>query len=343
MKIETREICNFESVISCRDKKSGLHAIVAIHDRTLGPAVGGCRMWPYPDESEALLDVLNLARGMTYKSALANLPFGGGKAVIIGNPETDKSPELLRSFGRFVDKLGGRFVAAEDVGILLEDVQEMARETRHVSGAQTDPSPFTARGVLSGIRAAVRQRFSRGELSGSRIAVQGLGMVGLSLTRQLLDLGADVIAADRDPRRCTIAAQLGARIVDPDEILLSECEVLAPCALGGVISAELVPRLRTQVIAGAANNQLASLRAGDLLHEFRILYAPDYVINAGGIIQIAAERRGSNDPYWAHMQIDQIADRLAGIFGHAARLDEPTHRIADRLALDQIEAARVAA
>ncbi len=320
------------------DPASGLHAVIAIDDPRRLPAVGGCRMWPYASQDEAAADALRLARAMSYKSALADLPLGGGKAVIVGDPAGDKSPALLRAFGRFVERLGGRYIGAEDVGISVADLEQIGSQTRHVagrsraSGSSGDPSPLTARGVLVGIRAALAHRRGSPSLAGVTVGIQGLGHVGRELARLLRAEGASLVVADLDERRLACACrELGARAVEPEALLFEAIDVLAPCALGAVLDAESIPRLHAEIVAGAANNVLASERDGDRLAARGILYAPDYVINAGGIIHIAAELL-HRDGGWVDERIEGIAARLDAIFRESDRIGVPPHRIADEQA-----------
>lgn len=339
---------NHEQVIFFFDPASGLKAIVAVHDTTLGPAIGGCRMWPYASEEEALTDVLRLAKGMTYKAAMAKLPFGGGKTVIIGDPRTDKSEALFRALGRAVDSLDGRYYTGEDVGTGPADMDWAGAETPYVlgrsSGSSGDPSPVTARGVWLGIRAAAKHRLGRADLNGIRVAVQGLGHVGYNVSRLLAQDGAKLIVADLDPARAERAAEeFGARLVGSDEILTVETEVLAPCALGGVINDDTLPRLACKVVAGAANNQLLEPRHGAALHARGILYAPDYVINAGGLINIAEELCSSGyDRGRALAKVRTIAETLTEVFERATYENAPTSEIADRLAEERVQKGRQA-
>jgi leucine dehydrogenase len=335
-----------EQVTFFYDRTSGLKAIIALHDTTLGPALGGCRMWPYATEADAITDVLRLSRGMTYKAAMADLPYGGGKAVIIGDPRTDKSEALFRALGRAIDSLGGRYYTGEDVGTGPADMDHAAEETRYVlgstrGGGSGDPSPVTARGVWLGIRTAVRHQLQRADLAGVRVAVQGLGHVGYNLARLLAQDGARLIVADLDPTRVERAAdELAAKVVDSDLILSAECDVLAPCALGGVLNDDTIPRLACRIVAGAANNQLLEDRHGAALHARGILYAPDYVINAGGLINIAQELQpGGYDRGRALAQVEAIGTTLAEVFERAARAGLPTHEVADRVARERIVAA----
>jgi leucine dehydrogenase len=323
-------------VVYCRDPAAGLSAIIAIHDLTCGPALGGCRMWPYADDDTALADALRLSRGMTYKSALAGLPYGGGKSVIIGDPRTDKSPALFRAMGRFVQSLGGRYTVAEDVGICVEDVIAMARETRFVAGIPAggagDPSPATAWGVFHGIHAAVRHRLGLNEIAGVRVAVQGLGHVGLALCGFLADAGARLIVSDIRPDAVARAvARFGAEPSAPGDIHRAPVDVFAPCALGAVLNDATIPEIRARVIAGSANNQLAEPRHAAMLAARGILYAPDYAINAGGIISVSHEGPGCcKDQVFAH--VARIADTLADIVRRAEADGITTAEAADRIA-----------
>jgi leucine dehydrogenase len=335
-----------EQVSFFYDRPSGLKAIIALHDTTLGPAVGGCRFWPYRNEDEALTDVLRLAKGMTFKAAMADLPFGGGKTVIIGNPVTDGSEALFRALGRAIHSLGGTYYTGEDVGTKPADMDWAGEETPYVlgrsKGGSGDPSPVTAHGVWLGIRAAVRHRFERDDLQGVRVAVQGLGHVGYNLAKLLSRDGAQLIVADIDATRAERAAsELRARQVGSDEIIGVDAEVLAPCALGGVISDASLPLLSCDIVAGAANNQLSEARHGMALHAQGVLYVPDYVINAGGLINIAQELRpGGYDRSRALAHVATIETTLAEIFERSEREDRPTNEIADSVAEERITAAR---
>jgi leucine dehydrogenase len=329
-----------ERVIFCSNPDVGLQAIIAVHSTVLGPGLGGCRMWPYDSTEEAMLDVLRLSRGMTYKAAAAGLNLGGGKAVIIGDSKKDKSEELFRAFGRYVESLNGLYITAEDVGTSTEDMEVIQHETRWVtglppeSGGGGDPSPVTAFGTLQGIKAAV-QHLGDDSLEGRSVAVQGLGSVGHHLAKFLRKEGAKVFGADIDAEAIEKARELGVEIVPTAEILEVECDVVAPCALGAVINDESIPKLRCRIVAGAANNQLKEDRHGQELHDRGILYAPDYVINAGGLINVYNELTGYNR---------EVAMRMArGIFANMARLFQisraqsiPTYLAADRLAEERI-------
>ncbi|MEE4279596.1 MAG: Glu/Leu/Phe/Val dehydrogenase dimerization domain-containing protein [Halieaceae bacterium] len=334
-----------EEVSFARDADSGLRAIIAVHDRSLGPAVGGCRVFPYSNDAQALDDVLRLSRGMTYKSALAGLPLGGGKSVIIADPRCDKTPALLAAMGRFIDRFGGRYVAAEDSGTSVEDLRQMARETRHVSGIDGtehggDPSPSTARGVFIAIRTALRHRLGSDALGSVRVAVQGLGHVGYRLAALLRAEGAEVVAADVDLRRCQRAeAELGVRPLSIDDIVAADVDVFAPCALGDSLNAASIPRLRAGIVAGAANNQLHEEADAARLADRGILYCPDFLINAGGIIDVHFQRSG-----WSRSGLERsiaaIGERLEEVLRRADESRRPTSAIAEDLAREMLESAR---
>ncbi|MEM0953870.1 MAG: Glu/Leu/Phe/Val dehydrogenase dimerization domain-containing protein [Pseudomonadota bacterium] len=327
-----------EQVVFGHDRSSGLRAVIAIHSTQLGPAVGGCRMYDYADEAAALTDVLRLSRGMTYKSALAGLPFGGGKSVIMGDPSSHRTPALLRAMGEFIDSLGGRYVAAEDSGIGVAEVALMAERTAHVSGLPRagahggDPSPSTAYGVYLGIRTAVEQRLGTDSLAGISVAIQGLGNVGFHLAGLLAGAGADVLGADvcdSNQRRAVDAH--GIRLVPVQEILAVEVDVLAPCALGAVLNARSIDGLRAGIVAGAANNQLASPAAADHLLDRGILYCPDFVINAGGIIDVFHQRQASGHEA-TRVHVERIATTLKEILYRADRAGQSPQRVAEALA-----------
>jgi leucine dehydrogenase len=334
-----------EQVLFCRDARAGLSAIIAIHDTTLGPAVGGCRMWRYACEDDALRDALRLSQAMTYKNALAELPYGGGKSVILGDPATQKSAALLRAFGGFVERLAGRYVVAEDVGIGVADVEVMARETRFVAGVSKhtarrgNPAPLTAQGVLIGVRVAAERRLGRSDLDGVRVAVQGVGSVGMHLCRLLHEANAELVVADVLPRAAAEAvARFGARAVHPEDLWDEEMDIFAPCALGGAIDADVAHRLRACIVAGSANNQLADPCHGDLLDTRGVLYVPDYVVNAGGMIHVAAELAGDYEPDSVLEQITAIGHRLRRILDAAADKGIPPFRVADAMAREKLAA-----
>lgn len=326
------------------DPDTGLHSIIAVHDTTLGPALGGCRMWPYSSEYEALDDVLRLSRGMTYKNALADLPLGGGKAVIIADPKTDKSPALMEAFARHVDSLGGLYITAEDVGISDTDMEVVARHTPHVRGIRAtglgDPSPYTAWGVFCAMRAAVRFATGAASLSGLTVAVQGLGHVGGRVATLAHADGARLIIADIDRDRVDeIAARTGAEVVEVKDIHAVKADVFAPCALGGGLNETTIPDIRAEIICGAANNQLRTPADGTALLTRGILYAPDYVANAGGVISIAPDRPGMSAEDMK-ARISRIGDTLAMIFARARADGVGPEVIADRMAEERIVAAR---
>ena len=341
--MRTLNIPGYERVLRCKDRRSGLDAVIAIHDTTLGPAAGGCRMWRYASEREAVTDALRLARGMTFKAAAADLPVGGGKTVVIGDSRRGKSPALFHALGRVVESLGGAYWTGEDVGTPPEDMAEIGRETRYVAGlADTtgDPSPVTAAGVLHGIRAAARQRFGSAALDGLTVAVQGLGHVGYALCELLRAEGARLVVADIAPEAVARAvSELGAKAADPGGIVGAAADIFAPCALGGVIDDDAVGRLRAAAVAGAANNQLAEPAHGAALHRRGILYAPDYVINAGGLIAISWDvlRPGERRERAAALaEAGRIGARLAEIFARSARRNRPPEEIAEALARERL-------
>lgn len=338
-----------EQVLFCQDARSGFRAILAVHDTTLGPALGGCRMWNYASEEEALTDVLRLSQGMTYKAALAGLDLGGGKSVILasGAPPRERREELFRWFGRMVDSLNGRYITAEDVGTSVEDMMTASRQTRHVvgrslaDGGSGDPSPLTAWGVFCGIRACLQEAFGDDALKGRRVAIQGVGKVGMPLARLLAEAGAKLTVADRDPKLAAQAkADLKAEVADQAAIFDVPCDVLAPCALGGVLNDETIPRLSCRVVAGAANNQLLEPRHGKDLAARKILYAPDYCINAGGLINVDLERTPPYDAEAARQKVAGVRETLLAVFERARREKILPYEAAGRLAEERIEKAR---
>jgi leucine dehydrogenase len=338
-----REFDGHELVLFGHDAPTGLRAIIAIHSTVLGPAAGGCRMWPYATTTEAVADVLRLSRGMSYKNAMAGLPFGGGKAVIIGDARAAKTPELLAAFGRLVDSLRGRYVTAEDVGTTTADMEHLARVTRYVSGlgrsageAGGDPAPKTALGVFLGIKAAVQFRLGRGDLTGLTVAVQGAGGVGYHLCGMLAAAGARLKVADVVPRALErVCDEFRAAPVPAVQVLEEEADVLAPCALGAILTTRSITRLRVPVVAGAANNQLALGQDGEALRAAGILYAPDYVINAGGIISVAREYYGGTEAQVVE-DIRGIPARLTEIFERARRESRTTNAVADQIARERL-------
>jgi len=331
------EFHNHELVAVHSDESTGLQAIIAIHNTKLGPATGGCRMFPYANEAEAIKDVLRLSRGMTYKSALADLPLGGGKSVIIGNPKHDKNPALMHAMGDFINSLGGRYIGAEDSGTSVADLAKMAERTAYVSGINSkakhggDPSPVTAYGVYVGIMATIEQLGYR-ELSGRSIAIQGVGNVGYHLCKLLTEAGAEVFVSDINSDNLARAKALGATVVENDSIIGIPVDVFAPCAMGAIINQFSVDKLRCQAVAGAANNQLASPEMADQLFDKGILYAPDYVINAGGIIEVYYQNQGIFDEEKINRHVDTIGTKLRDIYTRSSKENVACQKIADALA-----------
>ncbi|MDX6591431.1 MAG: leucine dehydrogenase [Gaiellales bacterium] len=345
-----RLFTDHEQVVVCQDRASGLRAIIAIHDTTLGPGLGGIRMWSYPSDEAALTDVLRLSEGMTYKNSLAGLDLGGGKTVILGDPRTEKTPEKYRALGRFIERLGGTYLAAEDVGTNVEDAEEVATQTRFITGlpiergGSGDPSPMTAWGVVCGMRAALTEAGLGERFEDLRVAVQGLGHVGAGVARHLLDAGAEVTVADIHDDRAAPLVEAGATQVPADEIHQVECEVFSPNALGAVIRPETIGRLRCRVVAGAANNQLADSSMGDELKQRGILYTPDFAINAGGVINIAEELSGEGyDPERAKRSVERIEGTLHEVFARGRRDGVAPHHAAEQMARERITAARATA
>ena len=337
------EFAGHEQIVFCHAREAGLRAIVAIHDTRLGPALGGCRMWPYPTAADALADVLRLSRGMTYKNALAGLDLGGGKAVLIGDRRAVGRTALLEAFGDHVERLGGRYVTAEDVGMSVADLDVIATRTRHARGTSHrglgDPSPFTADGVVAGIRAALRHRLGSSDPAGRTIAIAGVGSVGCGVAQRLDALGATLVVADIDATAVQrVTESFGARAAAVDAIHCVEVDVFAPCALGGVLDARTIPELGAPIVAGAANNQLASPDDAERLRDRGILYAPDYAINAGGVISIALGETGERAVVDA--KIAAIGDTLEAIFRRAEHEGRTTAEIADRMAEERIAGAR---
>lgn len=326
-----------ERVVFCHDRDTGLKAIIAIHSTALGPAAGGTRLWSYASDDEALHDALRLAQGMSFKNAMAGLKFGGGKAVIIKTPDFDGSEALYERFGDFVESMNGNYVTAEDVGMSVDIMEIVARRTRHVAGlsqqagkAGGDPSPKTSFGIFKGIEAAVRSRMGRESLDGLRVAVQGVGHVGYHLCRFLNEAGATLVVADIDPDRVSrVQDEFGATGVGLDEILAADVDVVSPCALGAVMDERSIGRLKAVIVAGGANNQLATGEDGQRLYDAGVLYAPDYVINGGGIINVACEYYGnaSDDEVWD--KVAEIGPRLSGIFEESVATGRPTNLVAD--------------
>ena len=328
-----------------RDEECGLTAIVAIHDTSLGPALGGTRIWPHESFEAALTDALRLSRGMTYKSAVAGLPFGGGKAVIIADPKTDKTPALLSAYAEMLAALEGQFFTAEDVGMTVADTDFLRARASNVlgttKGGSGNPSPITAEGVFLGIKAALSHRRGAPNLSGIRVAVQGLGSVGSTLCERLTGEGAALIVHDIDSSRMErMAKAFGAQCVSAEEVIRADADVFAPCALGGVISRETIPLLKAEIVAGSANNQLARHDDARLLMEHGILYAPDYVINSGGLINVAAELSPDGYRREAVMaEVTKIPIVLTDIFERSKAQQRPTNDIAAEITMERIRAA----
>ena len=334
---------DYEQLIVCQDKASGLKAVIAIHDTTLGPALGGVRMWPYQTEEQAVIDALRLARGMTYKNAAAGLNLGGGKAVIIGDANKDKNEAMFRAFGRYIQGLNGRYITAEDVGTTVEDMDITYEETNFVTGisptfgSSGNPSPVTAFGIYQGIKASAKEAFGSESLEGKTIAIQGVGSVAYTLCDYLHQEGAQLVVTDINKQAVKRAVEaFGAKVVDPHEIYQVDCDIFAPCALGATINDETIPQLKAKVIAGSANNQLQESRHGEVLQQNGILYAPDFVINAGGVINIADELNGYNKER-ALKRVEKIYDNLSNVFEIAKRDHIPTSVAAERMAEERIQ------
>lgn len=327
-----------ERVVFCRDPAAGYRGIIAIHSTAAGTAAGGTRYWRYDREEDALTDVLRLSRGMTYKSLMAGLPLGGGKSVILRDAASEAAGReaVFRAHGRAVERLGGLYITAEDVGTSPADMEIIRQETRHVAGLLDDPSPDTARGVLRAMAAAAFHRWGTDDLAGRTVAIQGCGNVGFHLARGLAAAGARLIVADVDPGRArrTVEAT-GARAVDPGEIRSVEADVFAPCALGGILNAETIPGLRVEIVAGAANNQLWKEADGRRLSGRGILYAPDYVANAGGVIGGCREILGWSEEE-SRRRIDGIYDTLLDVLRSGEAEGLPPHAAADRLAEERL-------
>jgi leucine dehydrogenase len=340
-----------ESVEAFFDAKTGLKTIIAVHSTARGPAAGGCRMWPYPTAEAALDDALRLSRAMSYKNAMADLELGGGKSVIIGDSRTQKTPELFEAFGRAVEAVGGKYYTAEDVGTSPADMLNVRKTTRYVAGieghaaASGDPSPVTAEGVFRGLKLAASRVFG-GEVDGLTVAIQGVGHVGCYLAEKLHKAGAKLIIADvNEPVLRRVAEKTGAQVVAPEAIFDAQADIFAPCALGGALNPDTVERLKARVIAGGANNQLASPEIGQALFDRDVLYTPDYVLNGGGIINVAAEIRALDrgerfDPQWVETKLQRLMQTLDQVFQRSADEKRPTNQIADEMARQRIAEAR---
>lgn len=332
-----------EQIVMCSEPSVGLKAIIAIHNTTLGPALGGTRMWPYNNEQEAVRDVLRLSRGMTYKAAISGLNLGGGKAVIIGDPRTDKTEELFRAFGRFIDSLGGRYITAEDVGIDVQDMEWVNSETKYVTGipkslgGSGDPSPVTAYGVYMGIKACCKKAYGSDSVKGKRIAVQGAGHVSSYLCKLLAKEGAELFICDiYDDKVNELVKEVDAEVVEPDSIYSLDVDIFSPCALGGVINDDTMDHFNCDIIAGGANNVLEEEeKHGQMLLDRGIIYAPDYVINAGGLINVASELEGYN-PERAHEKASRIYDTILDILDYSEENNTPTFVASNILAEERI-------
>jgi len=328
------------------DEASGLKAIVAIHSTVLGPTAGGTRIWNYESVDDALFDVLRLSRGMTYKSAVSGLNLGGSKGVIIGDPEKIKSEELFLAYGRCVESLGGKFTTGEDVNMAEEDVEIMSRVTNYVAGIKGegrggDPSPHTGRGVFRGMQAGAEQKFGSKSLAGKTVAIQGCGKVGYTVCKWLHEDGAKLIVSDiNEAGAKRVAEEFGATVVDPSEILFVEADVFAPCAMGAVIKAEDVSKFKFKLVAGAANNVLVDPAAGDALDKAGILYVPDYVINAGGVISVALEMQREHVDGLIDEKMDGIYDNVKAVLEFAKQENLPSHLAADAYAQKIIDDKR---
>ena len=348
MNITEIPVEGYEKVVRCDDPESGLKALISVHDTTLGPALGGMRMWSYLSDQEALTDVNRLAQGMTYKSAIAETGLGGGKSVIIGNAKTDKSEALFRAMGRLVDTLSGLYTTAEDVGTSVEDMVIVRRETKHVTGlpremgSSGDPSPYTALGCFLGMRACLEKALQTSEFKDVRIAVQGCGNVARFLIGHLAEAGATIYVTDIVAEKVQLMVdKYGVESVAPEDIYDVECEIYCPCALGATVNDDTVPRLKCKIVAGAANNQCLTVEHGDRLRERGLVYAPDFVLNAGGIINVSVELEpdGYNEER-ALQKVNNIYNAVRDILDYSDREDIATNRAAILLAERKIEAGR---
>jgi leucine dehydrogenase len=329
-----------EDIHFVSNERCGLKAIIAVHSTHLGPAAGGARFWHYPKDDDALTDALRLSRGMSYKNAMAGLPLGGGKSVILANPERTKTADLLHAFGKAVEELGGRYITAEDVGMSVADMIEVRRSTEFVAGLPNssgdvggDPGPHTSLGVFLGVKAAVKRALGKSSLSGLHIALQGAGSVAMGVALHACAEGAKLSIADIDERKAqTLAERTGATVVSPEEILRLEADVLSPCALGAILNEKTIAGLKVPVVAGGANNQLATAEDGERLKDRGILYAPDYVINAGGIINVCTEYLGDGDASLVRERIEGIPARLEQIWLESAETGRDPAAVADAMA-----------
>ncbi len=340
---------NFEQIVYCCDSRVGLKAIIALHSTVLGPAVGGCRMWSYATEAEALVDVLRLSKGMTYKAAISGLNWGGGKAVIMGDPKTEKTEKKFERFAEFVDRLGGHYITAKDVGTDSEDLKVIKRKTKHIlgiegePGSSGDPSSATAWGVFHGMRACAKHAFRSQTLRNMTIALQGLGSVSYFLIEHLMSDGAKIIGCDIDPDKIDrVTRKYSIEITRPDAIYDVQCDLFSPSALGATLNETTLPRIRAKIIAGAANNQLSTSEIGNELLRRNILYAPDYVINAGGLINIYHEKMfpGGYNKERAFAHVEKIYSTMAEILERSKREETTSHQVADEIVEEKLNQAR---
>ncbi len=349
--MESRElpVDGWHKVVHFTDEKTGLNAIISVHDATLGPACGGCRIFPYENFEAALEDVKNLSRGMTFKNALGGIPFGGGKAVIIADAKKDKTPELLRSFGEAVASLDGLYYTAEDSGVTEADMQTIRSVTKYAAGIDAggvggNPSPFTSRGVWRGVQAAARHKLGAQSLNGVRVSILGVGAVGMELARLIHEEGGKLVVADVNQAAVQEACdRFGAQAVAPEDAIAADVDVFAPCALGGSINKDSIDRLKATIVAGAANNQLKTKDMDQKLFDRGVLYAPDYVINAAGVISVGLEILGTWTEDGLSERIDNIDTTLTNIFNRADEDKRPTGAIADVMALEVIARGKEAA
>jgi leucine dehydrogenase len=340
---DTLATMGHEEIVLCSDPSVGYKGILAVHSTKLGPALGGTRFWQYATDDEAITDALRLSRGMTYKNAVAGLHLGGGKSIIIGDNKTKDREKIFRAHGRFVESLGGRYITAEDVGTSTKDMSYVQMETSHVAGLagkSGDPSPVTAHGVFRAVQASANRKWGSDSLEGKTVAIQGCGSVGTYLAKELSAAGAKLIVSDIDSAKAARVAQLtGAKIVDGDAIFTADADIFSPCALGGIINDTTIPKLKVEIVAGGANNQLLEERHGDALQAKGILYAPDYVANAGGVINVYGEVVGW-DAQRALDKADDIYDTILRVFDIAEAKRIPTYEAADRLAELRLEEAK---
>ena len=335
-----------EQLVVCSEPSVGLRGFIAIHDTTLGPAVGGVRIWPHQTEAEAIMDVLRLSKSMSYKSAAAGLPLGGGKALVVADPRKDKSEALLRAYARYVDTLGGRYITTTDLGSTTRDLEYIALETKYVTGLPTsaggsgETSLLTGLGIYMGMKACAKAVWGSDSLSGRTVAMQGFGKVAYHTARHLLKEGANLVASDIYEGALDKARELGATIVEPDDIYDVPCDIFSPCALGGVLNSRTIPRLKCRIVAGGANNQLLGEEDGTTLHDRRILYAPDYIINAGGIINISCEIGSPYREDRAREMTERIYETMERVLHLASRDEIPAAQAADMLAQERINSVK---